>query len=413
MDFLVVGPNNAPHRHASHLNKTLLTGKKGRMMILFHGSKGAAKVLSILHIATHQLQRKYQTTLLCQIGPAEQDTLKLKLIVRLWPYAGTWQPPLSRASASDAGTAAASGTTGAAAAVPGKRSSWLQRGLQGAIPDPEQLPYRIQKLPSFALPVVISQRCTFRSSRTTDPRVLAQQIATAMTQKGRARVLTAGGLAALHALQAVRLADVILARAWQRGLIMHVECVAEKQPISLLGQVPAQPAWVSGPPAAAAAAAGSDPGAVSKAAAAAAAAAGPDLGGDSTAAAAAGPDLGGDSTAAAAVEGEEERVWDQEQYDEEFGGYISNEDEWDGDSSAAGSTNPILLDPVKKRQQVKYYVLTLIAAHRDWDATPSTSVFPARRVDFSQQQQRGTSQQQQQQQRGTSQQQQQQRRMGA
>jgi hypothetical protein len=151
-------------------------------------------------------------------------------------------------------------------------------------------------------------------------------------------------------------------------MVMHVECVAEKQQISMLGQVPAQPAWVSAPPAAAAAAA-----------------AGSDLEMASTAAAAAGPDLGGDDTAAA-VEGEEQGGRAREQHDEESGGYINQRES--ADSSAAGYTNSILFDPVKQRQQVKYYVLTLIAAHRDGDATPSTSVFPARRLDFSQQQQR-------------------------
>jgi hypothetical protein len=40
------------------------------------------------------------------------------------------------------------------------------------------------------------------------------------------------------------------------------------------------------------------------------------------------------------------------------------------------------------------YTLTLIAANRDWDATPCTSVFPAKRS-------QGASQQQQQQQQGT------------
>jgi hypothetical protein len=407
------------------MNAKLLDGNKGRAMLLFHGAKGAAKVLSILHIATRQLQRKYQCTLLCQIGPADQDPLKMKLIARLWPYAGTWQQPASAAqsrkqqegSATAPPPAAAAAVPGAAAGFltaptpgssdqqqqqppppqqhqPVKGPSWLRRGLQGSLPDPDKLRPSVRHLPPFALPVVISKKCTLRAGRTTEPRVLAQQIAEAVTQKGRCRVLTAGGLAALHAVQAVRLADVVMARAWQQGLVMHVECVTLKQTV---GGVPIVPAGQLAPQAAAVGTGGT---------AAVGGAASEDLGAAAAAAAAAAVDALTEAPTADSAE-----AWEGDEVDigDVMEGDIGEEDMgdlgWDA-AEAAAALGGYPTDVTQQQQQqqrqrggvvqeVVYYSLTLIAAHRDWDATPSTSVFPPMRsrvTAAAQQQQQGQQQ---------------------
>lgn len=342
------------------------------MMMLFHGPKTAAKVLSILHSVSYQLQRKYNCTLLCQIGPAEQDAFKMKLIARLWPFAGTWQQPTAAASraAADAahlsrttvaaGAAAADGSddssssTGSAptssssgssaaasaAAATSKKPSWLRRGLQGSLPHPSQLPGHVRHLPLFTLPVKVSRLCTHRCSRTTDPRALAGHIATSITQKGRCRVLVAGGLAALNALQAIRSADVMLARAWQQGLVMHVEFVTRTDSSGTHLPSPAEAADA-----------------------------------DSIAAAAAGGAVGGQSSAGEAPAG--------------VAGPVS------ADLGVSGVGE--LSVPLQQPATVAYYSITLVAANRDWDATPSTCVFPAMSPFSRQQKQKQPAQQQQQQ----------------
>lgn len=367
MDYLVVGPNNAPHLHARFMLGKLLDGNKGRMMLLFHGPRGAGKVLSTLHTASAQLQRKYRCTLLVQIGPAEQDPYKLKAIARLWPYAGAVQrtpaAPGSPGSPADLSTPGSSSTSSpspssaTAAAAPNKKGAmWLRKGLQGPLPDPAQYPASVRRLKPFALPVSVARFCSFRASRTTDPKVLAGHIATSISQKGRCRVLTAGGLAALHALQAIRFADVVLARAWEQGLVMHVELVTETE--DAWGQQQEMGMQQLQQPA-------SSDGASERVAAAV-------VGGE---------EGSGDDGEAAAFDAADSSSEDDGQEGWDASGMMAEEEE-EGLLSGADVPSSVAAAGAGgssgAKQRVSYYSLTLIAARRDLDATPNTCVFPVK-----------------------------------
>jgi stage V sporulation protein SpoVS len=231
----------------------LLNAGKGSILLLCHGHKGASKALAVLHAASLQLQRKHACTLLCQVGPQEADSGQLRVLARLWPYAGVWQPqPVGGQAAADgagdadeqtadaegqADTPAAAATTStpgtpSSSAQPPRRTtkhaSFLRRGLVGRLPSPAALPPPVRHRPAVAIPAVISRHCVFNASRVTQPRVLAGELAAAVARKGRARVRAAGGLAVLHALQAVRLAAVVLGRAHGQAVVMHVEQVKQK-----------------------------------------------------------------------------------------------------------------------------------------------------------------------------------------
>lgn len=240
-------------------------------MLLFHNYKGATKTLAILATATRMLQRKHGCSLLCQVGFTVHDPLRMRLLAKLWPYAGVLHPNPTAAAAARARESHSTGSTkgldpkdlsaaalhtsgsstnsmgssitegcsaaaGAAVAAGsdsssryaasssegGGSGSLMKQCLQGAVPQYKSLPSPIRHLPAVAIPYVISQHHTFTSSRTTDARKLAQIIASSLTTRGRCRICTAGGIAALNALTAVALAEYLVRKSQGKALAMHV-----------------------------------------------------------------------------------------------------------------------------------------------------------------------------------------------
>jgi hypothetical protein len=272
LDYLVVTPHNAAEKHARYMVRRLLSSSKGRMLLLFHDYKGATKALAILQAATHFLQRKHKCSLLCQVGFTVHDPLRMRLLVTLWPYAGVLHTkPLpateqsASSSSSTSGTSSSSGAaqqqavasevedssaaadsyvSGSSSSSPANTSSsssgrdWMSRCLEGSVPEPQDLPCCCSHLPSLAVPDVVSRNFTLNASRHSEPRKLAQLICSALTLKGRCRVCSAGGIAALHALTAVALSELMLMRSSggggsegfrPQGLAMHIRAVQRRE----------------------------------------------------------------------------------------------------------------------------------------------------------------------------------------
>jgi hypothetical protein len=250
------------------------------MLLLFYDHKGATKALAILRAATYFLQRKHKCTLLCQVGFTVHDPVRMRLLVTLWPYAGVLNPkprpledfssssssssssdisaaeqqqaavtaPSSSSSAADAYTDTSSSSSEAAVPVGSSSSSglpqqrlpgWMIRCLEGSVPEPQDLPRCCSHLKPFALPDVISYQLTINASRHSEPPQLARLICSALDMKGRCRVRSAGGIAALHALTAVALAELMLMRSSSsssgggegggQGLAMHIRAAQRKE----------------------------------------------------------------------------------------------------------------------------------------------------------------------------------------
>jgi stage V sporulation protein SpoVS len=283
MEYLVIGPKTRPDKHARYMLRRLLgdwrkaadngadnssssssssssgadVGGKvgsstshitptaaggggfaaGAMLLLFHDQRGAGIALAALAAASELLERKHGCTLVCQVALTPHDPLRMRLLARLWPYAGTLgsvaradgdpQAADPVATAPPAAAAAAEKTGSVTAAVAGtaqrRRPGWMRRSLVGAIPSPEALPPAVRKLPPLAVPQQMRASLCFAAARTTDPRRLAGSVATAIKLRGRCRLSAAGGLAGRQALMAVAMAELLLAQTRHpRSLVMHV-----------------------------------------------------------------------------------------------------------------------------------------------------------------------------------------------
>lgn len=259
-----MSPHNAAEKHARYMLRRLLgaNSNRGRMMLLFHDHKGATKALQILKAATHFLQRKHCCSLLCQVGFTVHDPLRMRLLVQLWPYAGVLHPkPIRniRAGASSGGSSSSSredqdrnSSKGAGQQQDGQsssardgndddiknqqqnsgsngpaRSSWMAKCLEGSVPAASILPQAVAHLPPLAVPLAVAHSVTLNASRHSDPPQLARLISSALTLKGRCRVNVAGGVAALNALTAVALAELLLMRSSGIGLAMHLQAVSK------------------------------------------------------------------------------------------------------------------------------------------------------------------------------------------
>lgn len=257
LDYLVVSPHVAPDKHARYMMKKLLSGTSARMMMLFHNYKGATKALAVLATATKMLQRKHSSTLLCRVGFTIHDPLRMRLLAKLWPYAGVLHP--SPDAAADARVASSSSNAHVQDVAPqvkfilgssvsdtehmlsssgGKGSSeaqgdassrehagvsLMQQCLEGRVPLQPELKNTIRHLPPVAIPVQVSRHHTFTCSRTTDSKRLARTIAASLSMKGRCRIVTAGGIAVLNALTAVAMVEYLLRKSENsRSLAMHV-----------------------------------------------------------------------------------------------------------------------------------------------------------------------------------------------
>jgi hypothetical protein len=246
------------------------------MLLLFHDYKGATKALAILRAATHILQRKHKCSLLCQVGFTVHDPLRMRLLVTLWPYAGVLQPkPLAAPNAPGSSSSSGGGdssmdeqqeamaavdisaSTGASSSADDSSSvgasssssssrpanqynGWMSRCLQGSVPEPQTLPRCCSHLPPLAVPDVVSHHLTINASRHSEPPKLARLICFALEMKGRCRVCSAGGIAALHALTAVALSELMLMRSSSsssssrsgdggQGLAMHIRAAQRKE----------------------------------------------------------------------------------------------------------------------------------------------------------------------------------------
>lgn len=244
LDYLVVSPHNAADKHARYMVGRLLFRNSGRMMLLFHDYRGATKTLAVLATATRLLQRKHSCTLLCQVAFTVHDPLKMRLLAKLWPYAGVLHSNPSSAaeartnssnsstnSSSSSTNSSSSSTTAAKSATAEqegtssnsrRRGSLMQQCLEGSVPQQHILPSTIRHVSAIAIPLEVSHHHSFTSSRTTDAEKLAQSIASSLSLKGRCRIQSAGGIAALNALTAVALAEYLMRRSQGRSLAMHV-----------------------------------------------------------------------------------------------------------------------------------------------------------------------------------------------